>query len=360
MNKFKSATQKDIAISLGLSVSTVSRVLADEYGIGDETRKAVIAYAKKIGYFPNPAAKKLKGSRSYSIGVLVPELSSSYFSQIINGIESIAHEKGYRIIISQTHNNSEREYAALRQLTAQPIDGILMSLSSGAKDLSHLAFLSRQDIRIVYFDRVPREPDVNKVVVSNHLAAYQATQHLIKMGCRRIAHLTSSPNLLITEERIAGYQEALADHKIQFDPGYLAYCTFGGMAYKEVENAIDHLLNLEEKPTAIFSASDELTLTCLRVFHQKGIDISRDLAFVGFTNHNEATLFNPPITAVSQPAFDMGEKAVGLLIRQIESKHAPIPAETIVLATTFNGSMRDGERNDLDRPIDENFRNKLS
>src|ERR1700742_1349752 len=206
--KYEAITIKDIAKALGLSTSTVSRALRGSYEISAETRKLVLEYAEKLNYRPNPIAQSLKENRSRSIGIVVTEIANNFFSQVINGIESVAYNKGYYVIISQSHESFEREVANIQYLASRSVDGLLVSLSTETMDLSHLNSLHDKGLPIVFFDRVTEEMPTHKVIVNNFNGAYQATEHLIQSGFRRIAHLTISPHLSITKERLAGYKAA--------------------------------------------------------------------------------------------------------------------------------------------------------
>src|SRR5690349_13825614 len=206
--KFETATIKDIARALNLSTSTVSRALRGSYEISPETKKMVLEYAEKINYRPNPIALSLKERKSRSIGVVVSEIANTFFSQAINGIESIAYNRGYHVIISQSHESFEREMVTLQHLASRSVDGLLVSLASETTDVSQFIELHEKGLPIVFFDRITNEIDTHKVVVNNYKGSYDATMHLIKNGYTRIAHITSAPSLSITKERLKGYREA--------------------------------------------------------------------------------------------------------------------------------------------------------
>lgn len=314
----ETVTIKDIARALNLSTSTVSRALRNSYEINAETKKLVMEYAEKVNYRPNPIALSLRDSKSKSIGVIIPEIANHFFSQLINGIESIAYNMGYHVVIFQSHESYEREVANTNYLVSRKVDGLLVSLSSLTTDLKHFEELMDKGMPIVFFDRVPKEIETYKVVADNFLGSYEATQHLISIGKKRIAHITSPSYLSITTERLAGYRKALEDNYIPFDESYVKYCHHGGKLSSENEAAMRELLEMEERPDAILTASDRLTTGCLVALHQNHIKIPDQIAVVGFTNINVAELLNPPLTAVVQPALEMGQQAVDLLIRLIE------------------------------------------
>jgi LacI family transcriptional regulator len=330
---FEPITIKDIAKALGLSTSTVSRALRGGYEISTETKRLVLEYAEKINYHPNPIALSLKERRSHSIGVVVCEVANNYFSQAINGIESIAYNRGYHVIITQTHESYDREVVNVQHMASRSVDGLLVSLSSETQDLSHLKYLHDKGLPIVFFDRVAAEIETHKVIADNYKGSFDATEHLIKSGIRKIGHLTSSPYLSITIERLEGYKAALAKYNIPFNPDYLQHCDHGGMIQEEVEDAVKKLIAQAEKPEAIFVAGDRLSTGCLIALKKLGLKVPGDIAIAGFTNSDFAELFSPPLTTVRQPAFKIGQIATEMLIQLIESKYPVTEFETKMLDT---------------------------
>jgi LacI family transcriptional regulator len=331
--KFDSVTIKDIARALNLSTSTVSRALRGSYEISAETKKQVLEYAEKINYRPNPIALSLKERRTRAIGVVVSEIANNFFSQAINGIESIAYNRGYHVIITQSHESQEREKVNVQHLASRGVDGLLISVSSESVDIDYIKELHDKGLPIVFFDRISDEIITHKVVANNHIGAFHATEHLIYQGFKRIAHITSSPYLSITKERLEGYREALMKHKIPYNEALIRYCNHGGMIISEVEEAVESLYKGRSKPDAIFTAGDRLTTACLAVF--KEMNPKKEAGFTGFTNTNLADLFCPSLTTVQQPAFEMGQTATELLVQMIESKRPITEFQTKVLETSL-------------------------
>jgi LacI family transcriptional regulator len=330
---YEAITIKDIAKALGLSTSTVSRALRGSYEISPETKKLVLEYAEKFNYRPNPIALSLKERKSHSIGVIISEIANHFFSEAINGIESIAYNRGYHVIISQSHESYEREIVNVRHLSSRSVDGLLVSLSAETSDIGHFKELHEKGLPLVFFDRITEEIDTHKVIANNYKGAYDVTEHLIRSGYKKIAHITSSAHLSITKERLAGYKAALTDNDITINESYIKYCNHGGKVLKEIEDAVTSLLKLKNKPDAIFAASDRLATSSLSIFKKIGIKTPDDIAFAGFTNSSLVELLNPPLTAVKQPAFEMGQIATELLIQLIESKRPVTTFETKVLPT---------------------------
>lgn len=341
--KFESVTIKDIAKALNLSTSTVSRALRGSYEISTETKQQVLEYAEKINYRPNPIALSLKERRTRAIGVCVSEIANNFFSQAINGIESIAYNRGYHVIITQSHESQEREKVNVEHMAARGVDGLLVSVSSESKEVGYIKDLHEKGLPIVFFDRICNEIETHKVVANNNMGAFYATEHLIYQGYKKIAHITSSPYLSISQERLAGYKAALEKHNVPFQESLVQYCNHGGMIAQEVEDALNNLFKQKIKPDAIFTAGDRLTTVCFGIL--KRMKQKKEVGFTGFTNTQLGDLFSPTLTVIRQPAFEIGQTATELLIQMIESKRPVTEFETKVLETNLiirESSMRKG------------------
>jgi DNA-binding LacI/PurR family transcriptional regulator len=282
--KFEAVTIKDIAKALGLSTSTVSRALRDSYEISPETKKLVLECAEKLNYRPNPIALSLKERKTRSLGVVVCEIANSFFSQIINGIESVAYDKGYNVIISQSHESYEREVIDLQYLSSRGVDGLIISVSTETSNYDHIKNLHERGLPIVLFDRIAADINTHTVIVDNFKGAYEATEHLIQNGYTKIAAISNSEFLSITSERLAGYKEALNANGIKINNDYIKHCFYGGMVFSEVEESINQLMTLKQKPEAVVTLSDKLTTGSLKTFKRRGMKVPDDMAIVGFSN----------------------------------------------------------------------------
>ncbi|MBR2647541.1 MAG: LacI family DNA-binding transcriptional regulator [Sediminibacterium sp.] len=329
--KFEAVTIKDIAKALGLSTSTVSRALRDSYEISPETKEKVLQYARETNYRPNPIALSLKEKRSSSIGVLVSEIANSFFSQVINGIESVAQERGYNVVIAQSKESYEREVSALNYLASRSVDGIILSVSAETYDFSAISNLYNKGMAMVGFDRIAETLQMHKVIVNNKRGAYDATSQLIKNGFKNIACIASSSYLSISKERIQGYIDALQENNIKVNDELIAYCAHGGMLYDEVEVAMKKLMSSTKKPDAIIACSDKITTNAMRYCKKEKIAIPEKLGLIGFSNLDLTELLSPSLSVVRQPAGDMGKKAAELLLSMIESKRAVTEFQTVVL-----------------------------
>ena len=312
----ETVTIKHIAKALNLSTSTVSRALRGSYEINIETKRLVMEYAEKVHYSPNPIALSLKENKSRAIGVIVPEIANHFFSQAINGIEAVAYSRGYHVVIFQSHESYEREVINVQHIIARKVDGLLISLSGQTIDVAHLLEIQRKGLPLVLFDRVSDKIEAHKVTADNFDGAFKATQHLILSGRKRIAHITSPSLLSITKERLAGYRAALEKHDINYDESLVKYCGFGA---EEAKKLVDNLIKTQN-PDAIFTTSDRLALDCFSAIKDRNISMPDDIAFIGFTNLKVAHLFDPPLSTVVQPAFEIGQAAAELLLDSIERK----------------------------------------
>lgn len=331
--KYEALTIKDIAKALHLSISTVSKALRDSHEISESTKKTVVAYAEAHSYKPNPIAQSLKRGLSMSIGVVVCNIDNSFFSQVINGIESVAWDKGYSVIITQSHESYVRECVNVDHLSSRSIDGLIVSLSAETTDVEHFKEVHNKGLPIVFFDRVTPEINTHTIISDNLKGAFLATSHLIEQGCTRIATITSSNSLSITKERLQGYKDALRDNGLPVHSPYIKYCGHGGMIEEEVRQAIRELFHESPPPDAIFTASDRLSTTTFSLLREMGIDIPGHIALIGFTNSVSAHIFDPSLSAVVQPAFEMGKQSTELLIDLIESKRPVTRFEKRILDT---------------------------
>ncbi|MBB6107403.1 LacI family DNA-binding transcriptional regulator [Mucilaginibacter lappiensis] len=330
---FDAITIRDIARELHLSVSTVSKALRDSYEISEKTKKLVTEFAQKHNYRPNPMAQSLKKGHSKSIGIVVSSIDNQFFSQVINGMESEAYSQGYNVIITQSHESYELEVQNVGHLIHRAIDGLLISIATETADVEHLRRLQQQGLPIVFFDRVSNEIDTHKVIVDNLGGAYQATMHLLASGYKNIAHITSSVTSSVTNQRLAGYVDALVESGIEVNEQYIKYCLHGGLNLDELEQAIDELMQTEPRPDAILTASDRITTSTMTLLHKKNIRIPQDVALVGFSNTVLADVLNPSLTSVHQPAFEIGRKATEMLLSIINSKRPITEFENVVLPT---------------------------
>lgn len=312
--KNSQVTIKDIARSLKISPSTVSRALKDHPDISSATKKAVRELALELDYQPNSVALSLRKSKTYTIGVIIPQIVHHFFSTVISGIEDVAYKAGYHVMICQSNESYEREVLSTQALLASRVDGLLVSVAQETTDIRHFQSMINKGIPTVFFDRVVSGLDTSSVVVDDFGGAYRAVEHLIKTGCRRIAHLGGPENLVISQSRRKGYEQALADYGFSFNTEYVLSA---GLTIEEGKTACRHLLEKQDQPDAIFAANDPVAIGALQVLKEKRLRIPEDVSVIGFSNEPITSLIEPPMTTVAQPGFEMGQLVSQLLLDEI-------------------------------------------
>ena len=322
----------DLARELNLSKSTVSRVLTGHANVSLATRERVLDLAQKLDYQKNMLAISLISKKTNTIGIIVPEFTSSYFPNVIIGAQEVASQAGYNTVISQSNETYETEVANTKVMLANQVDGILVSLTRETKNYDHLKVFERKGIPIVFFNRVCNEMKVPKVIVDDYEGAYNAVDYLAKTGRKRIAHLAGPASLRISEQRLEGYKSALKDNDIAIDQDLIISYD---LEVSKVKIYINHFLNLENRPDAIFAVNDPTAIEAIQVIKKSGLKIPDDIAVIGFSNDYASSLIAPALTTVAQPITDIGRTAAHLLIEQISRDVSEWKAVTKVLKTTL-------------------------
>lgn len=326
-------TIKLLAKELGLAVSTVSKALRDSHEISTETKAKVLEFAHKHNYVPNPYASSLRRQKSKTIAVVLPEVADSFFSLAINGIESVAREKGYHVLIYLTHESVEREEIILSDFNSGRVDGILISVSQQTQNGGHIKKAMAAGLPIVFFDRICEDVSAAKIITDDFESCYMATKHLIDRGCKQIAYLSISKNLSINKNREAGYTKALLDAGIQPSEANIVEC---GTDETENYSNILALLKNKKRPDAIIASVEKLVPPVYIACNKLRLKIPSNIKVVSFTNLATSSILNPPLTTITQPAFEMGSKAASLLFRAIEKPAANTKAETMIIASALH------------------------
>ncbi|HLZ17389.1 MAG TPA: LacI family DNA-binding transcriptional regulator [Cyclobacteriaceae bacterium] len=330
--KFNQVTIKDIGRELGISPSTVSRALKDHPDISAETKKAVNQLAEKLNYQPNTVALNLRQKKTNTIGVIIPEIVHFFFSTVISGIEDIAYQAGYNVILAQSNESYQREVTDMKALFNSRVDGMLLSLSRETTNFDHIESIISKGVPIVFYDRMYNSPTSSKVIVDDYAGAKEAVLHMIDEGCKRIAILMDSPNLKISTDRLKGYEDAQKERNISLDKELILACPSGG--FEEGKGAMLKALASPIPPDAIFATNDPMAMGAMMAIKEKGLKIPQDVAVVGFSNWFFGELMEPSLTSVDQPGFEMGQEAARMLIKQIELKDKGEPVlETKILKT---------------------------
>ena len=312
-------TLKDIAIKLKLSVSTVSRSLNDHPNINEKTKKRVKGLAKKLDYHPNLFALNLLNRKTNIIGIIVPEITSYFFSSVITGIQDVLRDTGYNILICQTEESFYEEVAIVENFLNVGIDGLLVSPSSKTKKYKHFNRLIKRGIPVVVFDRDCPGLEVDKVLVDDYDGAFQAVDYLVKSGCKKIAHLGGPLNLSTAKHRLNGYLDALKKNNIPIIDDYIIHVK--GFNHKAGIKPAQTLLKLENPPDAIFAVNDCIAISAMHVAKMLELKIPNDISIIGFDDEPHSSYFTPALSTIWQPVYSMGMLAVRILMNRMENEN---------------------------------------
>ena len=319
---------KQLAKELNLSASTVSRALRDSWEISTPTKQRVFDLAKKMNFQPNPYASSLRKHRSRTIAVVIPEVANNFFALAIKGIDTIAREKGYHVLIYLTNEDVSEEIAVATNLQSGRVDGVILSLSGDTKDTRHIVELQQRNVPLVFFDRVCDSVAAPKVMTNDYESGFVATEHLIKAGCRRIAHLAISMSLSISHKRRQGYIDGLLRYAQDGSENLVIDCDGSD---EENYRAIHALLSSDKRPDGIFTSVEKLAVQVYHVCRELGLNIPRDVKVISFSNLVTASLLNPSLTTIAQPAYEMGKEAATILFRRLEKKYIVMPEDQVIL-----------------------------
>ena len=326
------ATLKQIAKELGVSVSTVSKALNDSPEISEQTKVKIKEYAKLKNYKPNVIGLNLKNRKTKTIGVIIPNILNSFFAKVFSGIEKVADKKGYNVITCISNESLEKEIHTLEMLSNGTIDGFILSVSQEAQklqDYSHFSAIINDGTPIVMFDRIADEVECDKVVVDDFDSALNSTQHLINLGCKNIALISSVDNLSVGKLRADGYLKALADNNILVNEKIILRTD----SEDDMKAKIDAIF--DNKIDAIFALDENDSVAALRVSLKKGYKVPEDISIIGFADGILASRrLSPSLTTVSQHGIEIGEVAAKQLIKRLEEKEDETSDyETIVIKT---------------------------
>ncbi len=326
-------TLKQIAEELGISITTVSKALKDYPDVSKKTRKLVRETASLLNYKPNAFAVNLRTKESKTIGLIIPEIVHHFFSSVIKGIISQAEKKGYLVITLQSNESYELEKKQIDLLLNKRVDGILISLANGTGDFKHLTEVAENDVPLVMFDKIAKVVKCSKVIIDDRKAAYKATEYLIKIGCKRIAHFRGPLLPQNSIDRFLGYKEALANYNIAYDSS-LVYL-LDKMSFEEGKFFAKKLIEDHKDVDGVFINTDLVAIGAIAEFNNQGIQIPEALNIVGFSNWFMSSVISPSLTTVDQPGFEMGKKAFKLLYKEIKDrkKNKTITFKKVVLDT---------------------------
>lgn len=327
-------TIKDIARELGISPSTVSRALKDHPDISQATRDAVNELADRWNYRPNPIALSLKSGSSKTIGVIIPDVVHYFFSTVISGIEDILYRRDYNMILCQSNEQTEQEVKNIRTLLSSRVDGIMASVAKTTREFSHYQNIIDKNIPLVFFDRAAEDLKTDSVVIDDETGAYKAVNHLLRMGKKRIIHLSGPPQLAIAQNRRNGFLKAMKEYRLTPSDDDIVKCD----DIQTAERIIPELLKRSPAPEAFFAVNDLTAAQTLMIIKRHGLRIPEDIAVVGFTNSQIATLTDPGLTSVDQKGYEMGQIAATLLLERIENPRKPLENRVITSELVIRGS----------------------
>lgn len=314
----RKVTLKQIAKELDVSISTVSKSLRNSLEISEDTRQKVQAFAKLYNYKPNNIALSLKNKKTKTICIIIPEIIHHFFATVISGVEHVANEKGYNVLVCLSDESFDKEVINMEMLASGSIDGFIMSLSKETqqkKDFHHIIEVINQGMPVVMFDRITNEILCDKVIIDDELASFNATQHLINKGFKTIALLTTVDYVSVGKLRTDGYLKALRNNDMKIDDNLI-------VKIEDTENFEYKISDLitEKKPDAIFAVNELFAVTAIKEANKLGLKVPEDISIIGFTDGIISKYSSPSITTVSQNGIKMGAKAAQMLIERLEAE----------------------------------------
>jgi len=315
----KPATIKEIAKRLNDSVSTVSRALHNHPSIGLRTKMQVQKLAAEMNYEPNQAAISFKQGKTYTIGVILPNLREEFFSTAINGIEDVSASNNYTVLIGQSHDDTEREKSVVETMRQHRVDGVLASVATTTSNYEHFDQLNKYKIPIVFFDRVPAMPEAYTVSCSLKGSSAGMVDWLVERGHRRIGFIKGIESLDASQERLEGYLEGLKRNKLKPESTLIVQTN---LTHADNHTAMQKLLSLKKRPTAVITFNDYVALDVIKYSRGKGLKINKDIFFVSYANLPITDyLDDPPLISVEQFPYEQAERATEILIRLINAKN---------------------------------------
>lgn len=322
---------KVLADQLQLSVSTISKALRDSYEISDETKKKVLELATRLNYVPNPYASSLRRKKSKTIAVVLPEVADNFFSLAINGIQSVAETKGYHVLIYLSHEKFANEKTILDDCASGRVDGVLISISSETNSADHINKLQANNIPVVFFDREQEGTETARVTTNDFDCGVMAANLLLQKGCHKPAFFSISESLPLLLNRMEGFKTALNKAGIPPADQQIVYCTDNDGMYKQIKS----ILQSDHRPDGLIASVEKIVTPVYLACHELNIRIPNDLKVIAFASLDTAPILNPPLTTITQPAFEIGKAAATLLFKGIEKSGFDLRKEKIVIPSVL-------------------------
>lgn len=317
----KLPTIKEIAKRLNVSVSTVSRALHEHPSIGLRTKMRVQQLAKELNYEPNQTAIFFQQGKTFTIGVILPDLSEAFFSSAISGIEDFASKNNYTVLLAQSHDDEENERKIVNTLKNHRVDGLLVSISKNTSGYDHFEMLKKYEIPVVFFDRIPKISNINYVACDMKMGTKEAVNFLLEKGHRIIGMINGPETLLACQERLEGYLQAMKKNRLKFDPSLIVT---SDLTTQGTHDAITQLLSLKRKPTAIVTFNDYVALDAIQYAKQSKLKVNKDICFVSYANMPLIHYMeSSPLASVEQFPYLQGQKATEMLLELISHGRAP-------------------------------------
>ncbi|HEV8284160.1 MAG TPA: LacI family DNA-binding transcriptional regulator [Chitinophagaceae bacterium] len=330
MFREKEVTIYDLARKLNISIATVSRALKDDPVVSKKTKKKIFQLAEEMGYRSNHFARNLRKQHTNTIGIIIHELNSNFITSVLAGVEKVTTEAGYDLIIAHSSESFTKEAANAKNLFHKRVDGLIASLSFDTKDMQHFKPFIDKGVPVIFFDRVEQDADNTVVIIDNYKCGYQATQHLIEQGCKKIAHVTASLNRNVYSLRYKGYRDALFDNGISFSENLLIV---KDLSENAGITAARQMLKMKPRPDGAFITNDFVAAVCMRTLKENGVVIPDDIAIVGFNNDAIGKLIEPALTTINYPGRDMGEIVARNLINHLQGISKLQQTKTIIISS---------------------------
>jgi LacI family transcriptional regulator len=306
----------DIARELNVTAATVSRALNNHPAISEETKQKVAEVARRLNYKTNKIASSLRSGKSHAIGVLIPSAEINFFGSVVHGIEQMANIHGYNVLIYQTNESRDYEVKGIETFLSARVDGILVSIAKETTDYSHFTQIKKRGVPIVFFDRAIDDLGISSVTINDYKGALKATEHLIKQGYKRIAHIAGPQHIKLFNERLKGYMGALQANKISVDPD-LIY--IGNVSIEAGKMAVNYFFEKETKPDAAFAVEDFTALGALKELKDRNIKIPDEFGLIGFANELFGEHITPGLSTIDQQTVLMGKESFKLLLNVISN-----------------------------------------
>ena len=332
LNTKKKTTIKDIANVLNISAAAVSKALHNDSRISEKTKKAVRQVAENLNYQPNHLASALRSGKSKLVGVIVPRTNSNFFSSVIQNIEEVLNKEGYNIIITQSNESFKKECNNIDTLLFTQVDGIIASMANETVDLSYYEKIKSKGIPLILFDRGENNLNVDYIGIDDYNSSHIIVEHLVKQGCKRIAHIGGFKRTRIFNNRIRGYIDALKKHNLPLNNELLIE---SNLTLEDGRQKMKQLLALKNRPDAVYVAGDYAALGALQVLKEQNINIPNEIALVGFGNEPFTDMVTPRITSVNQHSAEIGKQAAKTFLKHAKKQNVTQKLNKIILDATL-------------------------